>query len=89
LTRAAVASDPKSGRSLEIHTTEPGLQFFSGNLLDNLAGKNGHRYPPRSGFSLETQHFPNSPNTPQFPSTLLNPGKRFRSMTVYRFTVTK
>jgi aldose 1-epimerase len=89
LARAAVATDRKSGRSLEIHTTEPGLQVYSGNLLDNLAGKNGHRYPPRSGFSLETQHFPNSPNSPQFPSTLLNPGERFRSMTVYRFTVTK
>jgi aldose 1-epimerase len=89
LTRAARATDPKSGRSLEIHTTEPGLQFYSGNLLDDVAGKHGHRYKRRSGFCLETQHFPNSPNVPQFPSTLLNPRDKFRSTTAYRFTARK
>jgi aldose 1-epimerase len=83
---AAVATDPRSGRSLEIRTTEPGLQFYSGNLLDDVSGKNGHRYQRRSAFCLETQHFPNSPNTPLFPSTLLRPGEEYESESVYKFS---
>ncbi len=83
---AAVASDRKSGRHLQIRTTEPGLQFYSGNLLDDVSGKSDHKYQRRSAFCLETQHFPNSPNTPQFPATVLRPGEEFESVTAYKFS---
>ena len=73
---------------LEVYTTEPGVQFYSGNFLDGtLTGKNGHKYGKREGFALETQHFPDSPNHPDFPSTILRPGETYHSMTIYTFGV--
>jgi aldose 1-epimerase len=84
---AARLSDPKSGRTLEIRTTEPGLQFYSGNFLDGtIKGKGGHAYALRSGLCLETQHFPDSPNHPAFPSTILKPGQSYDSKTVFTFS---
>jgi aldose 1-epimerase len=84
---AARLTDPKSGRSLEIATTEPGLQFYSGNFLDGtIKGKSGHVYGHRSGLCLETQHFPDSPNHRNFPSTILEPGKSYDSQTVFTFS---
>jgi aldose 1-epimerase len=83
-----VAHDPKSGRTLEVLTTEPGVQFYTGNFLDGTThGKRGYAYPRRSAFCLETQHFPDSPNHANFPSTTLNPGKDLHSTTVFRFSV--
>lgn len=83
---AARLRDAKSGRTLEVLTTEPGIQLYTGNLLDgSIIGKSGTRYGKHAALCLETQHFPNSPNTPQFPSTELKPGERFESKTVYRF----
>src|SRR6202140_1983138 len=87
LTVAAEAHDPKSGRMLEVLTTEPGVQFYSGNFLDGSTGKGGKAYPRRSAFCLETQHFPDSPNHPNYPSTLLRPSAVFHSETVFRFSV--
>jgi aldose 1-epimerase len=88
LTLAAHVHDPASGRVLEIYTTEPGVQFYSGNFLDgSIVGKHGHAYKRRDGFALETQHFPDSPNQPQFPSTILRPGQTFQSLTVLKFSV--
>jgi aldose 1-epimerase len=87
LRRAATVYEPTSGRVMEVWTTEPGLQFYSGNFLDGGGGgKNGHTYPRRAAFCLETQHYPDSPNHPSFPSTVLRPGQRFRSTTIYRFS---
>jgi aldose 1-epimerase len=75
---------------LEVLTTEPGVQFYTGNFLDGkLAGKGGKSYPKRSGFCLETQHFPDSPNHPKFPSTELKAGAKYQTTTVYRFSVAK
>ena len=86
LSLAATVLEPLSGRELEVFTTEPGVQFYSGNFLDgSLLGKNGHAYERRSGFCLETQHFPDSPNHPSFPSIILRPGQTYRSTTVFRF----
>ncbi|MEO5961111.1 MAG: aldose epimerase family protein, partial [Opitutaceae bacterium] len=86
LTLAATVHEPKSGRVLDVFTTEPGIQFYSGNFLDgSLIGKSGRPYPKRSGFCLETQHFPDSPNQSTFPSTILRPGQTLRSTTIYRF----
>jgi aldose 1-epimerase len=86
LSMAARVKEPITGRVLEVHTTEPGLQFYSGNFLDGtIRGKSGRVYGYRCGFCLETQHFPDSPNKPHFPSTLLQPAERFRSETVFRF----
>jgi aldose 1-epimerase len=80
--------EPTSGRVMEIYTTEPGVQFYSGNFLDGtIVGKHGYAYKRREGFALETQHFPDSPNHPQFPSTILRPGQTLRSRTVLKFTV--
>jgi aldose 1-epimerase len=85
---AAQVYEPRSGRVLEVLTTEPGVQFYSGNSLDGTErGKSGKTYPFRSGFCLETQHFPDSPNHPEFPSTLLSPGQILRSTTSFRFSV--
>jgi aldose 1-epimerase len=90
LALAATVYEPGSGRVMEVSTTEPGIQFYCGNFLDGtLTGKSGKPYPHRSGFCLETQHYPDSPNQPGFPSTILEPGKTYRSQTVYRFTVKK
>ncbi len=84
---AARLTEPKSGRTLDVLTTEPGLQFYSGNFLDGkVRGKGNKPYEHRSALCLETQHFPDSPNHPNFPSTTLQPGKIFRSTTVFRFT---
>jgi aldose 1-epimerase len=86
LALAARVHEPRSGRVLEIFTTEPGIQFYSGNMLpDGLPGKAGRTYHHHGGFALETQHFPDSPNQPQFPSTILRPGETYASTTVYRF----
>jgi aldose 1-epimerase len=85
---AARVHERISGRVLEVYTTEPGIQFYSGNFLDGtIVGKHGHAYKKREGFALETQHFPDSPNHPQFPSTILRPGQTFHSRTIYRFSV--
>jgi aldose 1-epimerase len=87
---AAQVFEPTSGRVLEILTTEPGIQFYSGNFLDGTAhGKGGQPYAFRTGFCLETQHFPDSPNHPSFPPTELKPGQDFRSSTVLRFSTRK
>ena len=84
---AARALEQGSGIVMEVSTTEPGVQFYSGNFLDAaLPGKYGHQYNFRSGFCLETQHFPDSPNHPGFPSTILRPGEELRSRTEYRFS---
>jgi aldose 1-epimerase len=88
LAPAARVQDPASGRVLEVATSEPGVQLYSGNHLDGtLVGPGGAAYGPRAGFALETQQFPDSPNRPGFPSTVLQPGQRYRSATVYRFSV--
>jgi len=88
MTLAGRVYEPTSGRVMEIHTTEPGLQFYSGNFLDGtLLGKKGVVYRHRYGFAMETQHFPDSPNKPGFPSTILRPGDEYRSRTVYAFSV--
>jgi len=88
LSLAARATDPASGRVLTTWTTEPGVQFYTGNfLVGDLIGTSGKTYRQSSGFTLETQHFPNSPNQPNFPSTTLNPGTPFHSETVYQFSV--
>jgi aldose 1-epimerase len=86
LSLAAQAYDPHSGRMLEVLTTEPGIQFYTGNFLDGIQGRNGKVYNRRYAFCLETQHFPDSPNHPNFPSTVLKPGQRFQSTTVYKFS---
>ena len=86
--RAARVVELKSGRTLEVATTEPGLQFYSGNFLDGtVTGKGGAVYNQRTGFCLETQHFPDTPNKPSFPTTLLKPGETYRTRTVYTFGV--
>ncbi|MBM3908287.1 MAG: galactose mutarotase [Gemmatimonadetes bacterium] len=86
LKHAAVLRDSASGRVLGVFTTEPGVQFYSGNFLDGtLSGKNGTVYQHRTGLCLETQHYPDSPNQPQFPSTILRPGETLRSQTVWKF----
>jgi len=88
LTLAAHVEEPTSGRVLEVFTTEPGIQFYTGNFLDgSITGKGGHVYRQRSGFCLETQHFPDSPNQPGFPNTILRPGETYRSQTVFAFGV--
>tara|TARA_R110002020_G_scaffold49956_3_gene141802 strand:+ start:3156 stop:4367 length:1212 start_codon:yes stop_codon:yes gene_type:complete len=84
---AAKVWEPQSGRMVEITTTEPAIQFYSGNFLNgDLTGKQGQAYGHRSGFALETQHYPDSPNQDAFPSTILEPGETYRSRTVYRFS---
>jgi len=86
LSLAARVFEPKSGRVMEVWTTQPGIQFYTGNFLDGSnVGKGGKVYAYRTGLCLETQHFPDSPNKPQFPSTVLRPGEKFASTTVYRF----
>jgi aldose 1-epimerase len=87
---AARVIEPKSGRMMEVRTSEPGVQFYTGNFLDGtLTGKQGARYNRRTGFCLETQHFPDSPNQPRFPSTTLRPGSEYHTTTVFTFGVTK
>lgn len=89
LRRAARLEDPRSGRVLELWTSEPGLQLYSGNFLSGaISGKGGRRYQPGDGVALEPQHFPDSPNQPQFPSTVLEPGRDWSSTTLFRFSNT-
>jgi len=83
---AAVLSEPVSGRKMEVYTTEPAIQFYSGNFLDGtVTGKGGIPYAHRTGLCLETERYPDSPNKPEFPTTALNPGETLRSTTVYKF----
>jgi aldose 1-epimerase len=87
LVQAAVANSPSTGIALEVQTTEPGLQLYTGNFLDGtVKGKGGVTYPQYGGFCLEAQHFPDSVNRPEFPSIVLEPGKTYRQTTVYRFS---
>jgi aldose 1-epimerase len=90
MTLAAKLEAPRSGRVMEVWTTEPGVQFYCGNFLDGkLAGKGGKCYELRSGLCLETQHYPDSPNQPKFPSTILKPGETYKTTTEYRFSTAK
>lgn len=86
--QAAVITGPKTGISMEVLTTEPGIQFYGGNFMEGLEkdGKGGKAYPFRTGFCLETQHFPDSPNKPSYPSTTLKPGETYSTSTIYKFT---
>jgi aldose 1-epimerase len=86
---AARVIEPKSGRVLEVATTEPGLQFYTANALGRIKGKGGLAYDRRGGFCLETQHFPDSPNRPDFPATVLRPGTTYSTRTVFKFDVVK
>jgi aldose 1-epimerase len=87
---AAWARDPESGRTLKIWTTEPGIQFYAGNFLDGtLIGTSGKTYRQSYGFALETQHFPDSPNHPNFPSTVLAPGEVYETTTIYAFSTNR
>lgn len=87
---AATVYEPTTGRVMEITTTEPGIQFYSGNFLDGtLTGKAGKVYKHRNGFCLETQHYPDSPNRPEFPTTTLKPGETYKTSTVHKFSVKK
>jgi aldose 1-epimerase len=90
LTLAAKAQDPASGRTLTAYTTQPGVQVYTANyLVGELRGSSGHLYRQGDGFTLETQHYPNSPNQPNFPTTTLNPGTPFNSTTVFQFSTTR
>jgi aldose 1-epimerase len=87
---AVRVKEPTSGRVMEVWTTEPGVQLYTGNYLDGkLIGKQGRPYEFRNGFCLETQHFPDSPNRPNFPSTVLRPGQTYRTTTAYKFSTEK
>ncbi len=87
LQEAARVTEPTTGRVLTVETTQPGMQFYSGNFLDGtLRGKNGHVYAKHSGFCLETQHFPDSPNHPSFPTSELKPGQTYHQVTVFKFS---
>ncbi len=87
---AAVVTEPTSGRSMEVLTTEPAVQFYTGNFLNGtIKGKGGVIYKKRSGLCLETEHYPDSPNQPKFPTTTLKPGETYKTTTVYRFSVKK
>jgi aldose 1-epimerase len=83
---AASVYEPGTGRVLEVWTTEPGVQFYTGNFLDGAKGKGGKVYQRRYALCLETQHFPDSPNQPNFPSTVLKPGQRYHTVTIYKFS---
>ena len=89
LTRAVHVSDPASGRVLELLTREPGVQFYSGNFLDGTLQGKGHEYQFRSGFCIEPQHFPDSPNQPDYPDTILRPGEVYETESRYRFSVAR
>ncbi|MDD6209146.1 MAG: galactose mutarotase [Bacteroidales bacterium] len=85
LTLAAVCESPKTGIIMETYTTQPGIQLYTGNFLSNMTGRSGKNYPRRSALCLETQHYPDSPNHSDYPTTLLKPGEKFESKTVYKF----
>src|SRR5699024_5649744 len=85
---AATVYEPNSRRFMEVYSTEPGIQFYSGNFLDgSLTGKGGVAYEHRYGLALETEHFPDSPNQPEFPSVELNPDETYHTQTTYKFSV--
>ncbi len=86
LKHAAYVYEPTSGRTMNVYTTEPAIHFYAGNFLKNIQGKEGAVYHERAGFCMETQHFPDSPNQPAFPSTVLNAGENFYSKTVFKFS---
>jgi aldose 1-epimerase len=89
LRHAATLHDPRSGRTLDVHTSEPGLQLYAGTWLDgSIVGKGGRRYPQFAGVCLETQHYPDSPNRPEFPTSIVRPGRTFRSRTTFTFSTT-
>ena len=84
---AARVYEPTTGRVMEVYTTEPGMQFYTGNFLDGtITGKGGKVYHRRYGFCMETQHFPDSPNKPNFPSVVLKPGQKYTQTTIYKFS---
>jgi aldose 1-epimerase len=84
---AARVTEPTSGRVMEVLTTEPAIQFYAGNMMpSSMPGKGGRTYVRRGGLCLETQHYPDSPNKPAFPSTTLRPGETYRTTTIYRFS---
>ena len=85
LTRAAILKDPGSGREVEVRTTQPGVQFYSGNFLNGKPVGAGTAFKHRTGLCLETQHFPDSPNQPAFPSTILRPGQLYTQKTLLIF----
>ncbi|WP_299733823.1 aldose epimerase family protein [uncultured Endozoicomonas sp.] len=85
LNSVARAEEPDSGRTLEVLSTQPSVQFYTGNYLEGEPARGGRQYGMRAGFCLETQHFPDSPNHPEFPSTTLNPGETYHEQTVFRF----
>jgi len=87
LTLAARVEEPTSGRVMEVYTTEPGLQFYTGNFLAGIKGKGGKTYARRGAFCMETQHYPDSPNKPAFPTTTLKPGQKYQTTTIYKFSV--
>lgn len=89
LSYAAKVVEPESGRTLEVYTTEPGVQLYTGNWLGGFTGKNGATYPERSAICLETQHFPDSPNKPHFPTVVLKPGQVYTQVCIYKFGVEK
>lgn len=84
---AAKATDPETGRSMEVFTTQPGLVFYSANFLENCQGKNGQIHQKHSGFCFETQHFPDTPNRHEFPSVILRPGEKYQQHSMFRFLV--
>jgi aldose 1-epimerase len=85
LTMASRVEEPTTGRALEVWTTEPAIQFYTGNFLDGTLSGKGRTFAKRSGFCLETQHYPDSPNQPNFPTTVLKPGQRYQTTTVWKF----
>lgn len=88
LAKAARVTEPRSGRTLDVYTTQPGLQFYSGNFLKNrIVGRDKQVYGYRSGFCLETQHFPDTPNRPEFPPATLEPGEKYKQTTIYRISM--
>jgi aldose 1-epimerase len=87
---AARVVEPRSGRVLTVLTTEPGMQFYAGNFLDGtLVGTSHRMYRQSDGFALETQHYPDSPNHPNFPSTVLRPGQLYQTTTIFQFATTR
>lgn len=86
---AARVEEPTTGRTLEVYTTQPGVQLYTGNMMPDVTGKGGQEYTRRTGFCLETQHFPDAPNQPNFPSIVLRPGEHFHETTVFQFGVTE
>lgn len=89
LAKIASVKEPSSGRIMDVFTTEPGVQLYCGNWIDNIKGKAGKTYKAYAGLCLETQHYPDAPNQPNFPSTRLNPGETYQTTTIYQFSTTK